>query len=196
MPSEPFDGPLQMLLSRRSVKALLLGEPGPDKSQVHAALDAAACAPDHGALTPWRFVLISKPAARERLAELFARRMLERDPTLASGKLEKARTMPRTAPLVIAVGAHVRTEHKVPEIEQLLATGAAVMNLLNAFHAQGYGAIWLTGPNAYDEQIAAEIGFEAGERPLGFVYVGTPQERLHEGARRPERAAFARKWSG
>jgi len=185
-----------MLLSRRSVKALLLGEPAPDRSQIHAALDAAACAPDHGALMPWRFVLIKKPAARERLAELFVKRMLERDPTLPSAKLEKARTLPRAAPLVIAVAAHVRTGHKVPEVEQLLATGAAVMNLLNAFHAQGFGAIWLTGPNAYDEQIAAEIGFEASERPLGFVYVGTPQERLHEAPRRPERASFARKWSG
>ena len=191
---EPLNA-LETLLARRSVPALQLRAPGPSPQQIELAMEAVLHAPDHGALRPWRFALV-QGAARERLSELFVRRMQQRAPGTAPGKIEKARTMPLTAPLVIAVGARILPGHKVPEIEQLLATGAAVMNLLNAFHAQGFGAIWLTGPNAYDEQIAAEIGFEASERPLGFVYVGTPQERPHEAPRRPERASFARKWSG
>jgi nitroreductase len=187
---------LETLLSRRSVPALLLGEPAPDEGQIEAALTAAARAPDHGALRPWRFVLIRDAAARARLAELFATRMLERDPGLPPGKVEKARTMPRTAPLVIAVAAHVMREHKVPEIEQLLSTGAAVMNLLNVFHAQGYGAIWLTGGNGYDAQIGAQLGFGADERSLGFVYVGTIRGALREGVRRAEPSSLAREWTG
>ncbi len=39
------------------------------------------------------------------------------------------------------------------------------MNLLNAFHAQGYGAIWLTGGNAYDPEIARALGLR-GRRAL------------------------------
>jgi nitroreductase len=187
---------LETLLSRRSVPALLLGEPGPDESQIEAALAAAARAPDHGALRPWRFVIIRDAAARARLAELFVTRMLERDPGIPPGKLDKARTMPRTAPLVIAVAAQVVREHKVPELEQLLSTGAAVMNLLNAFHAQGYGAIWLTGGNGYDPKIGAQLGFAAEERSLGFVYVGTVKGPLREGARRAERSVIAREWNG
>jgi nitroreductase len=184
------------LLSRHSVPALHLREPGPSDAQIERALDAAVCAPDHGALRPWRFVLI-RGAARERLAELFVRRMLERDPGTPPAKLDKARHQPRTAPLVIAVGAHILHGHKIPEIEQLLSSGAAVMNLLNAFHAQGFGAIWLTGGNAYDRQVAEQLGFGAGEQLLGFVYVGSIDAQP-QGVRPPRasRASVAREWGG
>jgi nitroreductase len=186
---------IETLLSRRSVPALQLREPGPSQGQIDVAIDAALRAPDHGALTPWRFVLIHG-AARVRLSELFVRRLQQREPATPPGKLEKARTMPLTAPLVIAVGAHLRQDHKVPEVEQLLSTGAAVMNLLNAFHALGYGAIWLTGGNAYDPEIARALGFDAQERCLGFVYVGSKPRKDGAAPHRPERAALMRDWAG
>ena len=186
---------LEALLSRRSVPALLLREPGPSQQQIDAAIDAALRAPDHGGLKPWRFVLI-RGAARARLSQLFVRRLQQRDPATPPGKVEKARTMPLTAPLVIALGARVRQDHKVPELEQLLSTAAGVMNLLNAFHAQGFGAIWLTGGNAYDPEIAQALGFDAAERFLGFVYVGLKSPPASSPPSRPERAAFVRDWSG
>jgi nitroreductase len=193
--SPAVDSPIEVLLSRHSVPALQLSAPGPTQQQIDTAIDAALRAPDHGGLQPWRFVLI-RGAARERLSELFVQRLQQREPATPAGKLDKARRMPLAAPLVIAVGAHLRADHKVPELEQLLATGAGVMNLLNAFHAQGYGAIWLTGGNAYDPQIAAALGFGAQERTLGFVYVGSMASAQPAAARRPERAALVRDWSG
>ncbi|HEX2790388.1 MAG TPA: nitroreductase [Steroidobacteraceae bacterium] len=186
---------IEMLLSRRSVPALQLREPGPSQAQIDIAIDAALRAPDHGALKPLRLVLI-RGAARARLSELFVRRLQQREPATPPGKLDKARDMPLSAPLVLAVGARLRQDHKVPEVEQLLATGAAVMNLLNAFHAQGYGAIWLTGGNAYDPEVAAALAFDAQERCLGFVYVGSIPVQDSSPPRTPERAAFVRDWSG
>ncbi len=188
-------GAVQALLSRRSVAALLLREPGPSAAEVEVAIDAALSGPDHGGLKPLRFVLI-RGDARARLSELFVRRMLERDPATPPGKLDKARRMPLTAPLVIAVGARVLAQHKVPEIEQLLAAGAGVMNLLNAFHAQGYGAIWLTGGNAYDQQMVQALQFDAAERCLGFIYVGSISADSSAGSRRLERSGVVRDWSG
>ena len=159
---------LDVLLTRRSVPALQLHEPGPSADQIALAIDAALRAPDHGGLKPLRYVLI-QGAARARLSELFVRTMRQREPPAPPGKVEKARMMPLAAPLVIALAARVRTDHKVPEIEQLLASGAATMNLLNAFHAQGFGAVWLTGPNAYDPTITNALGFSPEERCLGFL---------------------------
>ncbi len=187
---------LQSLLSRRSVPAVQLSEPGPTPDQVATAIDAALCAPDHGALKPLRMVLIQGDA-RARLSELLTRRMLERDPAVPPGKIEKTRRGLLSAPLVIAVGARVAVSPKVPELEQLLSAAAGVMNLLNAFHALGYGAIWLTGPNAYDPQVAQSLQFAADERSLGFVYVGTVASSNKSPApRRLEHAGAVRDWTG
>ena len=191
---EPLNA-LEALLARRSVPALQLRAPGPSPQQIELAMEAVLRAPDHGALRPWRFALV-QGEARERLSELFVRRMQQRAPAAAPGKIEKARTMPLTVPLVIAVAARILNEHKVPEIEQLLATGAGVMNLLNAFHAQGFGAIWLTGDNGYDREIADALGFGAEERPLGFVYVGSTDGAAAGAPRLPARVALVRDWSG
>lgn len=186
---------MQALLSRRSVNALQLCEPGPSAEDLDVAIDAALSGPDHGALKPLRFVLI-RGAARAQLSELFARRMRERDPATPPGKIDKARRMPLAAPMIIAVGAKLLAQHKVPEIEQLLAAGAGVMNLLNAFHAQGYGAIWLTGGNAYDPQIVQALQFAADERCLGFIYVGSIGADSGSRPRRLERNGVVRDWSG
>jgi nitroreductase len=190
-----FPSALEALLTRRSVPALKLREPGPTSDQIAAAIDAALRAPDHGNLKPWRCVLI-RGEARTRLSDLFVQRMQQRQPAPPPGKVEKARTMPLTAPLVIAVGARIRQDHKVPEVEQWLSCGAATMNLLDALHSQGYAAIWLTGPNAYDPDIARALGFTTDERCHGFVYVGTPPQPSEVAASRIDRAPFVRDWSG
>jgi nitroreductase len=163
---------LQTLLTRRSVAALKLGEPGPTAAQIDTAIAAALRAPDHNNLKPWRCVLI-QGEARRRLSELLFERMREREPQTPAAKLEKVRNNPLAAPLVIAIGARLRQDRKVPEQEQLLSCGAATMNLQNAFHAQGFASIWLTGGNAYDPQVAQTLGFAADECCLGFVYVGS-----------------------
>jgi nitroreductase len=185
--------PLQSLLSRRSIPALQLGEPGPTQAEIERAVDAALSAPDHGALRPLRLVLV-RGAARQQLSDLFVRRMQQRDAGIPPGKIDKARRMPLAAPLVIAVGARILPQHKVPELEQLLAAGAGVMNLLNAFHAQGYGAIWLTGGNAYDAQVLQALNFAADERGLGFVYVGSIGSPMSAPPRRLERDGAVRDW--
>jgi len=196
MVAERMDG-LETLLTRHSVAALKLREPGPSPQQLTAAIDAALRAPDHGNLKPWRCVLI-RAAARVQLSELFVRRMQQREPPAPPGKVEKARTMPLSAPLVIAVGAHIRAEHKVPEVEQLLSCAAATMNLMKALHAQGYESIWHTVPKAYDPQIALGLGFAAQERLLGFVYVGTPVAGAAPAAviASIDHTGFVRDWSG
>ncbi len=186
---------LDMLLSRRSIPAQCLTGPGPDEAQLNAALEVALRAPDHGRMQPWRFRLI-RGAARAHLAELLVASARARDPAMPAAQLEKLRSRPQQVPLVIAVSARLRNNPKVPEVEQLLATGASVMNLLNALHAQGFGAILLTGPSVYDPAVAAALGCEAGERLVGFVYVGTVGAVVPTAPARPASTAFVSEWTG
>jgi nitroreductase len=187
--------PLEALLARRSIPAEALFAPGPDQAAIDAALDAALRAPDHGRVQPWRFRLV-RGAARVAFGELLHRCALAREPGAPPAQFAKLRARPLQVPLVIIVSARLRAHPKVPEIEQLLAAGAGAMNLLNAFHAQGYGAIWLTGPGAYDPAVIAGLGLPADERLLGFVYVGSIGPTVPPSAPRMQRAAAASDWAG
>ncbi len=53
---------LDHLLTRRSVSANSLGEPGPSEAELRQILTAAARVPDHKKLVPWRFVLFQGEA--------------------------------------------------------------------------------------------------------------------------------------
>ncbi len=181
--------PIETLLSRRSVPAQCLTGPGPDAAQLASALDAALRAPDHGHMQPWRFKLI-RADARAKFAQLLVGAASARDPATPPAQLEKLRSRPLQVPLIIAVSARLRDNPKVPGIEQLLSAGAGVMNLLNAFHAQGFGAIVLTGPSAYDAAVAAGLGLAGDEQLLGFVYVGNIGAVVPAAPARPAHAAF------
>ena len=150
-----------------------LAEPAPDEAALERILAAGACAPDHGKLRPWRFIVIRGPA-RARLGEVFVDALLKRQPDAPEAALEQERSRPLRAPLLIAVAARVAGEHpKIPEIEQILSTAAAAQNILIAAHAQGFGAKWLTGGNAYDDHVKPALGLAPDDRLIGFIHIGT-----------------------
>lgn len=151
-------------------------------------------APDHAQLKPFRFLKIAGNA-RETLGSLFARARLTADPSISSGDLEKTKVKPLRAPLILVAVARIVEHPKVPEIEQLLATGAAVQNILLAAYAQGLGAIWRTGSMAYNQIVNEGLDLAPDERVVGFVYLG----EVEGNARKPNQLPvqdFVRDWTG
>jgi nitroreductase len=162
---------LHAIETRRSPAKL--SAPGPTDAQIERLLFAAAHAPDHGRLSPWRFAVL-RAEGRQRLAEAMAAALRRKHPEAPPEALETERAKAQRAPIIIAVATHAVAGHKVPEIEQWLAVGAAIQNLLLAAHAMGFGALWKTGGAAHDDEIAAALGFAPSERIAGFIYLGTP----------------------
>jgi nitroreductase len=164
---------LEAVLTRQSVAPAFLREPAPDDATLERILAAGACAPDHGKLRPWRFIVI-RGQARERLGEVFAAALLLRQPDAPDAAIDQERTRPLRAPMLIGVAAAIAPQHpKIPEIEQILSTAAAAQNMLIAAHAQGFGAKWLTGANAYDAHVQGALGLAPDDRLIGFIYLGT-----------------------
>ena len=87
------------------MKPIDLGEPGPTPDEVRRLLTVACRVPDHGALVPWRFILLqgeARQAASTQLAALYA----AQHPDLAErtvGTLRKLSRLFTSAPLVVAV---------------------------------------------------------------------------------------------
>jgi nitroreductase len=162
----------EALVSRSS--ALELGDPGPDETAEQKIVAAALRAPDHGRLRPWRFISI-QGAGRESFGEILAASLRRRDPNAPADVLGRERQKALRAPLILVGAANIVENPKIPAIEQLLSTAAAVQNIMLASQALGYGAMWKTGEAAYDDQVKEALGLKPTDQIVGFVYIGTPK---------------------
>ena len=93
---------------------------------------------------------------------------------LSAAQRQKSANRLMRAPLVLLVVARITAHAKVPEIEQIMSTAAAVQNMLSAAHALGVGAMWRSGLVTYEPLLAKSLGLAENERLLGFLYLGTP----------------------
>ena len=161
---------VEALTTRRS--ATKLEGSIPSEKVLDTVLAAAIRAPDHGRLRPWKFLVFSGDA-RNRLGNIFATTLENRDPDAPKAQVEHERAKPLRAPVIIAVVAKVHPENsKIPVIEQVLSAGAAAQNIMLAFHAQGFGCMWKTGSAAYDEAVKLALGLEKQDQIVGFLYAG------------------------
>ena len=55
---------LKLLTTRRSFKAVELAGTGPSAAEINSLLTVASRVPDHGKLTPWRFIVFEGEARR------------------------------------------------------------------------------------------------------------------------------------
>jgi nitroreductase len=168
---------LAHLATRRSSKPFHLVAPGPNAAQLQALLTIGARVPDHGKLNPWRFIVLEGDA-RARAGAALVEGVSGDDPSFSATKGQFLRS-----PLVILVVSTAQPHAKIPEWEQMLSAGALCHNLLLTAEAMGFGAVWLSGPSAYDDAGKRVFKLAAHERVAGFVYVGTQSEPAPERAR-------------
>jgi nitroreductase len=172
---------LEAITLRRSTGRLT--EPAPTPEQLSTLLDAAACAPDHGTLRPWRFIVLSG-AAKEDFGAVLANAYLERcradgsEPVQA--RLDKEHTKLGRAPTVVVVAVEP-VAGPIPTIEQVSSAAAATQNILLAATALGLGSMWRTGDPCYDPKVRAALGLSETALMLGFVYLGSaPADALDQ----------------
>lgn len=153
-----------------------LSHPAPPDAVLENIYQAALRAPDHGRLRPWRFVVVSGEGL-DKLGRLFADVASADDPGLSQAEREAAYAKAQRAPVIVVAVATVQKHPKVPRLEQLMSTAAAVQNMSVATFAQGYGAVWRTGPLAYHPLVREAFGVSGEDEIVGFLYVGTVERQ-------------------
>ncbi|MEX0583738.1 MAG: nitroreductase [Sneathiella sp.] len=163
---------IEALVTRKSTARLTM--PAPGTEDLNVMMKAAIRAPDHCRLRPWRFLVV-EGAAREKLGDIFMDALKSRDPEAKEAMLEKERSKPLRAPMIVIVIAKVEEHPKVPVVEQILSAGAAAQNIMLAAHALGYGGIWRSGKPCFDPNVKQALGASEADQIVGFLYLGTAE---------------------
>ena len=172
---------LSLLETRRSAKPRELVGPGPSRDELEQILTIAARVPDHGSLTPWRFVVVADDQ-RDALGKLLDQALAAENPDATDAHRQKEHDFAHYADqLVVLVSAPIRN-HKIPVWEQELSCGAAGLNLLLGAQALGYDAGWVTGWRTYSERVRRAFCAE-GERIAGFLFIGRAERELEDRSR-------------
>ena len=182
---------IDLLLTRRSVKAQALHAPGPNSDELQQMLTVATRVPDHGKLAPWRIHVLHKEG-QFKLAAFLAKRFSEVNLDANAKQIEFERERVCRAPLLLVV-MYCPQHGRIPAWEQQLSTGAVCMNILHAAHALGYGANWLTEWPAFDDEVKAFFGGGADDAIAGFIYLGSYDEQLEDRVR-PDLSDVVTQW--
>ncbi|MBT3989625.1 MAG: nitroreductase [Rhodospirillaceae bacterium] len=168
---------IEFLRSRRSVVAANLTDPGPTEDELNTIIEIGLRVPDHSRCGPWRIQIIRKEG-QAKLGDLYADLFAKEDEDPTEEQIEYWRARPQTAPIVLAITCYPNEEkmHKIPLWEQILSGGAMCQNILNASHAIGYSAQWLSEWPAYHTEVKKLLGHAEDIEIYGFIFIGTATE--------------------
>ena len=204
---ELFEFANALIHSRQNVSPRRLNEPGPSPHQLQHILGAAAAAPDHGQLVPWRFVVVPLEQ-RSRLADVFGLALVDRDPLATQAQIDNACEKAHRSPfLMLAVACLITKEEQsdsalprgthhqdsaeahVSDIERLVSFGCAIQNILLSAHAAGFGTGLTSGQAMVSPQLRALFNLNENEHAVCCINIGTVTK--HKPHRiRPETSRF------
>ncbi len=161
---------LDLLLNRRSIGKL--AAPAPEGKALENIIRAGLRAPDHGALTPWRFV-IAQGSGLHKLSDILVKAAQAKGSE--ESVVEKVKNAPFRAPMVITVIAKVTESEKVPAFELHLSAGCAVQAMQMAAVAQGFQGFWRSGEWMFDTKVRQAFGLQRDDAIVGFLYLGSAE---------------------
>jgi len=180
---------LTLMTTRQTILPKRLFAPGPSVAQVNDMFRAAAAAPDHGGVMPWRFVLVPGDK-RAALAGVFAQALIERDAAATPEQLSQAREKAFRSPFVaLAIARLGPCEPDVEPLERMVSVGAALQNFLLAAHSMGFGSSLTSGQAMRSKVLRSLFRLTEGEQAVCCINVGTA-DRRKPARLRPDVAAF------
>lgn len=154
------------------------------KEQIEKMLEAANWAPTHGLTEPWRFKVFSGEGLKNLLQFQadFYKKNTPADSFLQS-KYDGIINRADKATYVIAICMKRQETERIPEIEEVMATAAAVQNMALMATAYGMGTLWSTGFGVLSNDMKTYLGLGEKDKCLGTLYVGYPEGEWPEGKR-------------
>ena len=161
----------------------------PRPEDLEAILTVAASVPDHGALRPWRFVVV-EGAGRDRWADAFQAGLeAGAGPAPSPGAVAKVRGKAHAAPCAVVLVASPDAGANVAVWEQVASASCTGYAVVLAATGLGYGAVWKSAAVLDAAPVRELFGLATHEHLLGWVNLGTPAPLGRAKADRPADAA-------
>ncbi len=145
------------------------------KEQVEKLINAAKWAPNHRLTQPWRFTVFMNEALNdfgEFHSELYKSNKSVEE--FSQMKYDKIRKRTELSSAIILVGVKKDPSGKVPFVEEIAATSAAVQNMALLATAYGLGFYWGTGGMTYSDEMKEYVGLDKEDQILGQLFLGYP----------------------
>jgi F420 biosynthesis protein FbiB-like protein len=184
------------LLSRRSIRRY---QPAPVPTEtIEQILTAATWAPSAHNRQPWRFVTITTPETKERLAAAMGERLradLTADnvpPEIIEKDANRSYQRITAAPALILLCLSMEDMDSYPDPKRsqnewhmaVQSTAMAGQNLLLAAHQSGLGACWMCAPLFCPDVVQQTLNLSDDWQPQGLITLGYPAE-TKEKTRKP-----------
>ncbi len=155
-----------------------------DPASVQQLLELADWAPTHGRTEPWRFVVYSGESLKvfcQQHADLYKAHTDADKFTTAKyqGIIQNGEKISH----LILVYMKRQPTQKIPLIEEIAATAAAVEHILLGAHALGIATLWSTGGMTHHESMKNMLGLADDDLVMGLLYLGYTDETTTDGKR-------------
>ena len=174
---------MDFLENRRSVSAKKMVKGNIDKDHLRQILSVGIRVPDHGALKPWRLIVITGAKRKQIDEEIIFPEFIKANPGASAENQSIEKTRLQRADVVIAVISSPVQHKSIPKWEMQLSAGAVCTTLLYAAQSLEYAAQWLTEWYSYNQKMLKTLGGEPGKDQIaGFIYIGekvaAPMDRI------------------
>lgn len=173
-----------LLRGRRSVRQYQ--QRPVEREQVEQILEAARWAPSPHGKQPWRFVVLTRQAVKERLADRMGstwRQQLQMDgqsEEIVAIRMRKSRERILYAPVIIIPCLYLEDLDQYPDTKRqsdetimaIQSLGAAVQNMLLMAYDLGLDAGWMCAPLFCPEIVCEALDLDTHLIPHALITVG------------------------
>ncbi|MBU7218708.1 nitroreductase family protein [Staphylococcus gallinarum] len=169
----------EAISQRRSVK-IFKRDMTIDQDALYDAIKKAADAPNHGHREPWRVIHVAKDRLGNMSKQLTQIAFHDK-PKKQEDHYQVVTNLGGMLVLILK-----EDPHQLEGLEDHLAFGAYVQNLMLLLHEAGIGTCWKTPPYIFDKEVQALFNIQENERLLGFLYLTDLEDKMNYRPRHTE----------